>query len=108
MAVLRVGSVVFEWDDDKAASNVSKHGIAFVEAATAFRDGIGLLKRDMVHSNEEDRFLLIGHSLGRRMVSVVHVERGERIRIISARLATRRERRDYERRDRKGSVGGQV
>jgi hypothetical protein len=105
MAVLRVGSVVFEWDDDKAASNLSKHRISFLEAVTIFRDDSGLLKRDVVHSDEEERFLLIGHSLERRMVSVVHVERGERIRIISARLTTRRERRDYERRDRKGSVG---
>jgi uncharacterized protein len=100
MAVFRIGNVVFEWDDEKAASNLSKHGISFFEAATVFRDNFGLLKRDLVHSGEEERFLLIGTSLERRIVSVVHVERGERFRIISTRPATPRERRDYERRDR--------
>ena len=106
MAVLRIGNVVFEWDDAKAASNLSKHGVSFFEAADVFRDHLGLLKRDAVHSQYEDRFLLIGVTLEQRMIAVVHVERGKRFRIISARTATPRERRDYERRDRKGSVGG--
>jgi len=106
MAVLTIGSVVFEWDDDKAASNLSKHGISFLEAATVFRDKLGILKRDIAHSTDEDRFLLIGISLERRIITVVHVERGERLRIISARPATPRERRNYERRDRKGELGG--
>jgi uncharacterized DUF497 family protein len=100
MAVLKVGSLVFEWDDAKSDSNLDKHGVSFVEAATVFHDALGRLKRDSVHSGEEDRFLLIGISFERRIVAVVHVERGERFRIISARHATPRERREYERRDR--------
>ena len=106
MAVLTIGGVVFEWDDEKAASNLNKHGISFLEAVTVFRDKAGILKRDIAHSTNEDRFLLIGISLERRIITVVHVERGERLRIISARPATPRERRGYERRDRKGDVGG--
>jgi hypothetical protein len=106
MAVLQIGNAVFEWDDEKAASNIVKHGISFLEAATVFRDHRGILKRDLAHSVNEDRFLLIGVSLERRIITVVHVERGERIRIISARPATPRERRDYERRDRKSDMGG--
>jgi uncharacterized DUF497 family protein len=58
MAVLRVGSVVFEWDDDKAASNLSKHGISFFEAVSIFCDSRSRLKRDLVHSDEEDRLAL--------------------------------------------------
>jgi uncharacterized DUF497 family protein len=96
MSILKIGALVFEWDDAKSISNLNKHGISFVEAATVFHDELGLLKRDTIHSAVEDRFLLIGTSIERRIVIVVHVERGERIRIISARLATARERRDYE------------
>jgi uncharacterized DUF497 family protein len=59
MAVLKIGNVVFEWDDEKADSNLSKHGISFLEAATVFRDPLGILKQDIDHSIEEDRFLLI-------------------------------------------------
>jgi hypothetical protein len=101
MAGLKVGSLIFEWDDAKSASNLSKHGVSFFEAASVFHDEQGLLKHDPVHSAGEDRFLLIGISLERRILIVVHVERGEQIRIISARAATPRERRDYE----QGSLG---
>lgn len=101
MAILRIGSLIFEWDEAKSISNLSKHGIAFVEAATVFHDELGLLMQDPFHSTIEDRFLLIGTSIERRILIVVHLERGERIRIISARLATARERRDYE----QGSFG---
>jgi hypothetical protein len=59
MAVLKIGNVVFEWDDEKANSNLSKHGISFLEAATVFRDPLGILKQDIDHSIGEDRFLLI-------------------------------------------------
>jgi hypothetical protein len=106
MAVLTIGNVVFEWDDDKAASNLSKHGVSFLEAATVFRDKLGILKPDIAHSADENRFLLIGISLERRIITVVYVERGERLRVISARRATPRERKNYERRDRKGELGG--
>jgi hypothetical protein len=101
MAVLKIGSLIFEWDDSKSDSNVAKHGISFLEAASVFHDDLGLLKHDPVHSDGENRFLLIGISFERRILTVVHVERGERIRIISARAATPRERRDYE----QGSMG---
>src|ERR1700722_4593806 len=98
MAVLRVGSLVFEWDDAKFDSNLSKHGVSFFEAATVFNDDHGLLQHDVAHSAGEDRFLLIGISMERRILTVVHVERGEHLRIISARAATFRERRHYEQR----------
>ena len=101
MSILKIGSLVFEWDDAKSDSNVSKHGISFLEAASVFHDDLGLLKHDSAHSAGEDRFLLIGVSFERRILIVVHVERGEHIRIISARAATPRERRDYE----QGSLG---
>jgi uncharacterized DUF497 family protein len=100
MALFTLGNVVFEWDDAKADSNLSKYGVSFFEAATVFRDRLGLLKRDIANSDEEDRFVLIGTSFELRMVAVAHVERGTRLRIISARAATPRERREYERRDR--------
>jgi uncharacterized DUF497 family protein len=80
--------------------------LSFLEAVTVFRDPLGILKQDNDHSIEEDRFPLIGVSLEQRITTVVHVERGGRFRIISARRAAPRERRDYERRDGKGSVGG--
>ncbi|MEO6807296.1 MAG: BrnT family toxin [Edaphobacter sp.] len=101
MAILKIGSLIFEWDDAKSVSNLSKHGVSFLEAVTVFHDGLGLLRRDTVHSTGEDRFLLIGISTERNILVVVHVERGERIRIISARRATPRERRTYE----QGSLG---
>jgi uncharacterized DUF497 family protein len=101
MAILKIGSLIFEWDDAKSDSNVSKHGISFLEAASVFHDDLGLLQHDPIHSEGENRFLLIGVSFERRILIVVHVERGEQLRIISARAATPRERRDYE----QGSLG---
>jgi uncharacterized DUF497 family protein len=82
-----------EWDDRKAASNLAKHGISFEEAATALADPRSITIRDVLHP---DRFVLLGYSRSRRLLVVVHAERGTAIRIISAREATRRERRDYE------------
>lgn len=86
----------FEWDPDKADSNLRKHGVSFDEAATAFADPLSLTIPDPDHSSEEDRFVLMGETYHGRLVVVVFAERGERFRIISARLATRRERRSYE------------
>ncbi len=85
----------FEWDADKAAANVSKHGVTFEEAVTVFLDLDYLLIGD---STEADRFVAIGRSSQARMLFVVHCERAEKIRIISARRATRGERETYERR----------
>ena len=85
----------FEWDADKAAANLAKHGVSFAEAVTVFLDLDYLLKRDAV---EPDRFVAIGVSRRARVLFVVHCERGARLRIISARRATSGERESYERR----------
>ncbi len=87
---------VFEWNRAKAASNLRKHGVTFGEGATVFSDEFGLMISDPDHSNDESRFLLVGRSRLRRVLVVVSVERGEKIRIISARRAVPRERRIYE------------
>lgn len=86
----------FEWDPEKAARNLAKHGVSFHEAATVFGDPLALTYYDPDHSQEEDRFLTFGHSAEGRLLLVSHTDRGERTRIISARLATRKERRLYE------------
>ena len=88
--------LLFEWDERKARRNLVKHGVSFDEASTVFGDALGRTIDDPLHSDEEDRFITLGESTEGRMVVVVYVERGDRIRLISARLATRRERRDYE------------
>jgi hypothetical protein len=86
----------FEWDPRKAATNLVKHKVSFEEAATAFGDPLGRILADPRQSHGEERFVLLGVSNRRRMLAVMYVDREEAIRIISARLATRRERRDYE------------
>jgi uncharacterized protein len=85
----------FEWDDDKAAFNLRKHAVSFEEASTVFADPCYLLLADAA---DPERFLALGLSGLLRMLIVVHVERGPRVRIISARKATRREERTYEKR----------
>jgi len=86
----------FEWDPAKAASNQQKHDVSFVEAATVFFDPLSVTVSDPVHSIGENRFVITGLSYQRRAIIVVHVDRGDRIRIISARLATPLERQKYE------------
>lgn len=86
----------FSWDPRKASGNETKHGVSFDEAATAFRDPLSLTILDPDHSANEQRYLLIGMSRPRRLLVVAHAERGDSIRIINARLASRRERRVYE------------
>jgi uncharacterized DUF497 family protein len=87
----------FAWDPRKAASNARKHGVSFQEAATAFADPLSLTVPDPDHSGAEARFLLVGLSNRHRLVVVTHVERDDDlVRLINARLATRRERRQYE------------
>lgn len=88
--------LIFEWSTTKAENNAAKHGVTFEEAATAFDDPMSLAIADPLHSNEEDRFILMGVSDRGRVLVVVHTEHEGVIRIISARLATRRERRIYE------------
>ena len=85
----------FEWDADKAAANLRKHGVSFDEA-TAFNDRLSILLRDPDHSAGEERYLVMGLSTRDRLLVVAFVERPPRTRIISARLANRRERHDYE------------
>ena len=89
-------SLQFTWDPQKAATNLRKHKVGFPEAATAFADPLSLTIPDPDHSVGEERFVLIGQSERRRLVVVAHVERGDLIRLISARPATRRERKTYE------------
>lgn len=86
----------FAWDLKKAATNLSKHQVSFEEAATAFGDPVSLTVPDPGHSIGEERFLLIGRSEAGRMLVVAHIDRPDQIRVVSARLATRRERRTYE------------
>jgi len=87
----------FSWDTRKAAANVRKHGVSFDEASTAFADPLSITVPDPDHSDDETRFLLVGQSLRHRILVVIHAERSESdIRLISARPASRRERRIYE------------
>jgi len=86
----------FEWNPRKSASNRRKHGVTFEEAATAFADPRSLNQFDPDHSIDEDRFLLMGKSRLDRILVVSYTDRPPRVRIISARLATRRERNKYE------------
>lgn len=88
--------LTFEWDENKARQNIRKHGVSFEEASTVFADTLARTIYDPLHSDEEDRFITLGESQRRRLLVVVFTDRGDRIRIISARVATRRERRDYE------------
>jgi uncharacterized protein len=87
---------IFRWHPEKARSNLRKHGVTFEEAASVFRDVLSVTIGDPLHSTEESRFVTIGWSNQGRTLVVVHSEVGEMIRIISARFATRRERRRYE------------
>jgi uncharacterized protein len=86
----------FEWDPEKAAANLAKHGVAFPEAATVFGDPLAITYSDPDHSDDEDRFLTFGHSSEGHLLIVSHTDRGRHTRIISARRATRKERKLYE------------
>ena len=88
--------LTFEWDDKKAYQNIKKHGISFEEATTVFGDPFSITIYDPLHSKEEDRFVILGMSNKNRILVVVHTERNDRIRIISARKATKKERKQYE------------
>ncbi len=89
----------FEWDPQKAERNLGKHGVSFAEASTVFGDELAITVPDPDHSTEEDRFITVGWSNRRRLLIVAHTDRGDRIRIISARELTPRERKDYEEND---------
>ena len=86
----------FEWDPQKASYNTRKHRVSFVEAATVFRDDLSVTVYDPDHSDHEDRYITIGWSDQHRLLMVSHTERGDRIRLISARELTCAEREVYE------------
>lgn len=86
----------FEWNYQKARKNLHKHRVLFEEATTVFGDPLSITISDPVHSSNEDRYVTIGESIHRRLIVVVYTERGNLIRIISARMATKREREGYE------------
>jgi len=89
-------SLRFEWDSKKAQSNRRRHGITFEEASTIFGDPLSITIHDPAHSIGEDRFITIGTSVNDKLIVVVHTDRNDIIRIISARKATKNERRQYE------------
>jgi uncharacterized DUF497 family protein len=86
----------FEWDPDKAENNLKKHRVAFDEAATVFEDELSVTVFDPLHSDAEDRFVIVGMSSKNRVIVVCFTDRDERIRIISARKANKLERHRYE------------
>ena len=86
----------FEWDENKPRTNLVKHGVSFAEAATVFGDPLSLTIPDPAHSQREDRFIILGQSHQQRLLVVVHTDRGDNIRLISARRASRSERKNYE------------
>jgi uncharacterized protein len=88
--------VKFEWDPKKAALNVRTHRVSFEEAASVFGDPMAGTISDPLHSTDEPRFVTIGMTPARRLIVVVHTDRGERIRIISARPATAEKRKHEE------------
>jgi uncharacterized protein len=89
-------SLTFEWDQGKAEQNLSKHGVSFPEATTVFGDLLSVTIPDPAHAVGEERFITIGLSHQSRLLVVAHADRGDTIRLISARVATRAERKSYE------------
>ncbi len=86
----------FEWNPDKATRNFEKHAVSFQEAATVFNDPLSVTFLDPQHSIREHRYVIIGRSVFGQLLIVAHTDRKEKIRIISARKATRQEQRFYE------------
>ncbi|HEX9079414.1 MAG TPA: BrnT family toxin [Desulfuromonadaceae bacterium] len=88
--------LTFEWDKRKEAANIRKHGVSFHEASTLFLDPLSMTFFDPDHAEGEDRYITLGMATTRRILFVSHADRGERIRIISAREASKLERKGYE------------
>ena len=86
----------FEWDPKKADTNKRKHGVTFQEGATVFGDPLAITFADPDHSEKEERYITFGLSIQERLLVVSHADRGNKTRIISARLMTRKERKIYE------------
>ena len=91
-----MNKTLFEWDEEKARANLQKHQVNFEEAQTVFVDPLAITISDPDHSIKEDRFIIIGESQKRRILVVVYTERKKKIRLISARRASRAERKKYE------------
>ena len=89
-------SLQFEWNPKKAKTNLAKHGIPFEEAITVFADPLARIFDDPEHSESERREVIIGHSVQQRLILVSFIGINEKVRLLSAREATRRERKDYE------------
>ncbi len=89
-------SLRFEWDPNKAEANLAKHGVSFEEAMTVFADPLARIFPDEEHSVDELREIIIGHSAGHQLILAYFTGIDDRVRIFSARKATRRERKDYE------------
>ena len=87
--------MIYEWDPTKAKVNLRDHGVSFEEAATVFLDPLAVTYPDPDQSDEKDREITIGHSVKQRILFVSHCQRGDRIRIISSRKATRKERKQH-------------
>lgn len=86
----------FEWDQSKAAANLKKHGVSFEEAKTVFDNPLAVIFGDEAHSVDEQREIIIGHSRQNRLLLIAFTARSGNVRVISARLTTRKEREDYE------------
>lgn len=91
-------SLTFEWDEKKAKENIKKHRVSFEEAKTVFNDPLSVTIYDPDHSIDEYRYIDIGLSSKNRLIVVSYLEKGEKIRIVSSRKATKKEQRDYEER----------
>jgi uncharacterized DUF497 family protein len=90
--------LTFEWDKRKDAANIRKHGVSFHEASTVFLDPLSVTFYDPDHAEDEDRYLTLGMAKNGRLLFVSHADREDRVRIISAREASKQERNGYERR----------
>jgi uncharacterized DUF497 family protein len=88
--------VIYEWDPKKAKANLGRHGVSFDEAASVFLDPLAVTFPDPDHSSEEFREITLGHSARQRVIFLSHTRRGDHTRLISARKATRAERKQYE------------
>ncbi len=89
-------ALIFEWDEEKATANSIKHGVAFTEAGTIFGDKQSITIPDLKHSQAEPKFITLGMSQTERVLVVIRTERGNHLRIMSARPASRKERNQYE------------
>lgn len=86
----------FEWNQNKAKLNLEKHGVSFQEASTVFNDPLSVTFSDPDHSIGENRYIIIGRSQFGQLLIVAHTDRGEEVRVISARKITQQERKFYE------------